>query len=84
MVFLDAVAKETFNRVVLAFLVFCPCCGVTVVDCWLVANGRGRKGLGSKVTQFVSYLVVTRYDKIACLALKCMADAELLQASIKM
>jgi hypothetical protein len=23
-------------------LVFCSCCGATVVDCWLVVNRRGR------------------------------------------
>jgi hypothetical protein len=38
-------------------------------------------GLGSKVTQLISYLVVMQDDKTICLVLKCVADAELLKAS---
>jgi hypothetical protein len=53
-----AVAKEAFDRVILVFFIQFRVHGATVVDFWFVASrGRG-KGLGSKVTQLVSNLVV--------------------------
>jgi hypothetical protein len=43
---------------------------------------RQEKGLGSKVTQFISYLVVAKDNDTACFALKCMSNAKLLEAPI--
>jgi hypothetical protein len=78
--------KVVDDQVGLVFKITLLLCRATGVDFGFVANHRWEEGIGcqDEVTQFISYLIVTRDHESTFLAPKSMMDAELPSAAITM
>jgi hypothetical protein len=84
LIFALVLAKVAHNWVLLRFKVALLFSGATWKDCGFVTNSGWEEGLGCQITQFVSYIIVTKDNETAFLAPWGMMDTKLLPATITM